>query len=461
MPGIYASLNIGKSALLTQQLAMEVAGHNIANVNTEGYSRQRLLMATNTPVDYGPGQIGTGVHGAEVRRVADNYVSGQIDAESRTLGWWQTYQSALEGVESLFSDYGLGDALCEFFNAWEDLANNPEGDAERTVIKNRAEALTDLFGRIDRELEKVRSGSGIDGSIGATVDQINQISEEIAGLNEKIAAAEIKGQNANDYRDSRDLLLRKLSSTVDVQSYEDDTGRLTVMLADGRPLVDGGQAYSLDTGSDASGGRDIVYTDSDGSRTTVTESVSSGRLGGWLAVRDGDIADFAARLDDLADTVVAKVNALHSAGYGMSLDPATGQPAGGIDFFTGSGAGGIAVNEEILDDIRKIAAASDPSGVPGDNRTAIAIAELRNVSGIGDVYGTLVADVGSAVKEADRMVDHQGDIVSNLETVRESSSGVSLDEEMISLIQYQHAYEAAAKLIKTCDEMLTTVISMR
>ena len=164
MPGIYSTLNIGKSALLTQQLAMEVAGHNIANVNTEGYSRQRLQMETNPPFDYYPGQIGSGVRGAEVSRIVDSYTEGQIRTEAQSLGWWEANQSALEGVEALFSGYGLGDALGEFWNAWEDLADNPEGDAERTVIKNRALYLTDLFGRIGGELSTDRKSTRLNSS---------------------------------------------------------------------------------------------------------------------------------------------------------------------------------------------------------------------------------------------------------------------------------------------------------
>jgi flagellar hook-associated protein 1 FlgK len=356
------------------------------------------------------------------------------------------------------SGAGLSQAMNEFWNAWQDLASNPEGHVERMDLLAKTETMTATFNKIYADLQQIQKD--IDTSIEGTVDDINQMSEQIADLNQKIAQSEVTGQNANDYRDRRDLLLKELSALVDINSFEDDVGKASVLISGGRPLVEIGGTWDLSTQLNASGLKDILWDDGSGSTTNITSDISGGSLKGWLEVRDTLIPDFLSRLDDLADGIIQEVNSLHSTGYG--LDNSTSN-----DFFTGSSASNIAVNSSIAADIDLIAASGTLAGVPGDNSNAIAIANLQddllmstNSATFGDFYISIVSDVGVEVQRATTTYDHQLSMVTQLETYRETVSGVSLDEEMVNLIKFQHAYNAAAKLITATDELLATLISM-
>ena len=197
---------------------------------------------------------------------------------------------------------------------------------------------------------------------------------------------------------------------------------------------------------------------------SITASISGGKLDGWLTARDVDIQNYLGQLDTLAQGLMQEVNSLHAAGYG--LDGSTGN-----DFFTGSSAADIAVNPTIVNDANLIAAAADfdtiPGDKPGDNGNAIAIAALREtltMSGgtatFGEYYGSLISDVGHGVQQAQSYHDHQSQMVLHLENYRESISGVSIDEEMVNLVKYQKAYQAAARLVNTAGEMMDTILNM-
>lgn len=462
MTGIYGViLNSGRGALLAQQKAIEITGHNIANVNTPGYSRQRVNLAANDPIYSGIGLMGCGVRATEIQRIYDRFVGLQINNENQNLGRWEARKGALERVEIIFdesSGYGLNQAMSEFWNAWQDLANNPSGNVERVTLLAKSETMATTFNNMYSNLEQVQKD--IDTSISGTVEDINLIAEQIADLNQKIVEVEVSGQNANDYRDSRDLLLKELSSMIDIDTFENSDGSVTVSVGNGKPLVESIFAWSLSTETNASGLQDIVWVDSDGNTTDITNDISGGKLKGWIEARDVAIPDYLDRLDDLAANIISEVNAIHSNGFG--LDGSTGN-----DYFTGTSASDMAVNQVIAGDVNLIAAASSAGGVPGDNSNAIAIASLQNellMSGntttFDDYFSSLISVAGSDVKEATANFDHQYSMVAHLDNYRESISGVSLDEEMVNLVKFQHAYDAAAKLISTVDELLNTVISM-
>ncbi|MBW1700778.1 MAG: flagellar hook-associated protein FlgK [Deltaproteobacteria bacterium] len=462
MTGIYGViLNSGRGALLAQQKAIEITGHNIANVNTPGYSRQRVNLAANDPLYSGIGLMGGGVRATEIQRIYDRFLGLQINNENQNLGRWEARKGALERVEIIFdesSGYGLNQAMSEFWNAWQDLANNPSGHVERVTLLAKSETMATTFNNMYSNLEQVQKD--IDTSIRGTVEEINLIAQQVADLNQKIVEVEVNGQNANDYRDSRDLLLRELSSMIDINTFENNDGSVTVSVGSGKPLVESIFAWSLSTETNASGLQDIVWVDSDGNTTDITNDISGGKLKGWIEARDVAIPDYLDRLDDLAANIISEVNALHSNGFG--LDGSTGN-----DVFTGTSASDMAVNQLIADDVNLIAAAGSAGGVPGDNSNAIAIANLQNDLLMGgntatfdDYFNSIVSDVGSGVQNATVNFNHQYSMVEHLDNYRESISGVSLDEEMVNLVKYQHAYNAAAKLISLVDELLNTVISM-
>jgi flagellar hook-associated protein 1 FlgK len=461
MPDLFGILNTGKEALLTQKRALEVTGHNIANVNTPGFSRQRVELETKDPISSQAGQIGTGVRAKEIKRIYDRFLGIQICFETQTLGRWESQKEALEKVEMIFdesSGYGLNQAMSEFWNAWQDLANNPAGQAERVSLIAKSETLVTTFNKIHSDLKQLQKT--IDISIRGTIEEINLIADQIADLNQKITQAEVGPQNANDYRDKRDLLLKQLSSMIDINSFEGKDGRVTVLVGGGRPLVENNSSWHLSTKSNASGLQDIVWINSDGSSVNITGNISGGKLKGWLEARDVVIPEYVERVDILAQSIISEVNNLHSNGFGLGGST-------GNSFFTGESASDMAVNQDIDDDINKIAAAANLDGLPGDNSNAIAIANLQNelkmndnTATFDDYYNSLVSDIGNEMQKAAINFDHQSTIITQLNNHRESISGVSLDEEMINLVKFQHAYEAATKLISTLDELLNTVINM-
>jgi len=476
MPGLYATLDIGRRALLTHQMGVNVTGHNIANVNTPGYSRQRVNLETSEPVDSKPGQMGTGVRADEIQRIYDRFLAVQINHENQDLGRWEAQKDALEKVENIFNEstgYGLNQAMSEFWNAWHDLANNPSNSAERVVVKAKGDQLAAYFRNMNSDTERIQRD--MDESIIGAVEEINSITEQIAHLNQKIAQVEMTGQNANDHRDERDLLLKQLCSLIDVNSFEDDTGKVTVYMRSGRPLVENISSWQLSTETNLRGFQDVVWLDREGNATNVTADISGGKLKGWLETRDVIIPDYLSRLDALAQSIATEVNAIHRTGYGLTVDPATidpitnpnGDPYTNIDFFTGTSASDIELNIALVNDVNLIAAAQSPDGIPGDNRNAIEISNLQsrltmnaNTATFDNYYNALVSDVGGGVSTATLNLDHQSMIVSQLDNHRESISGVSLDEEMVNLIKFQHAYDASAKLITTVDELLESLINM-
>ncbi len=459
MTQLFGMLSIGAGALLSQQRAINVTGNNIANVNTPGYSRQRVGMQTNVPAPSPIGAVGFGVRTTTVERIYDRFLGVQLNQENAKSGSWEAQKGVLERVEVVFDEttgYGLNQALSQFWAGWQDLAMNPSGGVERAVLAGAGQNLAESIRRKHADLEQVRRD--IDASLAAGVEEINRLTQSIADLNEKIARIEVGGtETANDYRDSRDLALKELSKLIQTQSYEDSAGRAVVSVGSGRVLVESGNQYNLSIRSNAEGRAELLWPDTGGGWTDISGEVRAGSVGGWLQARDGKIAGYMSRLDELAAGLIEAVNALHAAGSGINGST-------GINFFSGSGAADMAVSEDILSDVHRIAAAF--SGTPpGDASNALRIAALQTAPEMGavsfdDAANALVSLVGTDVREAKAYSSHQADMMTYLENYRESVSGVSLDEEMVNLIKYQAAYNAAAKMISTAQDMMDSLMNM-
>ena len=462
---IFGVLNMGSKALTVQQKGIYVTGNNIANVNTPGYSRQRLNLSSDVPLNTGIGPVGSGVTANEIERVYDRFLGVQINNETQSLGQWEAYKDSVERVEMVFDEsggYGLNQVMSEFWNSWQDLTNNPSGSIERTVIVAKSEMLTATLSQKYEDLQQIQRD--IDSNIEGAVGEINRLSENLVDLNQKIIQSELGGHTANEYRDQRDLVLKELSELINISSFEDANGGTTVSVGSGQALVEGTHTYSLSTQPDASGHRDITWIDSSGNSVIISDDISKGKLKGWLDARDVDINDSLNKLDTLAQDLMAAVNPLHANGYG--LDNINGRDFFTIEATAAATAAGIQVNSLIAADTNRIAAA-EGADKPGDNRNAIAIAKLRDMPTMngstvtfGAYYDSMVSDAGLAVQQATSYYDHQSQMVRQVENYRESISGVSIDEETVNLIKYQKAYQAAAKLINTADEMMETILSM-
>ncbi len=434
--------------------------HNIANANTPGYSRQVADMAATPPYtlpsfmrDPSAGQMGTGVAVTDIRRSRNSLIDYQIRTETQTQGQWEKMRDALKQVEVVFnepSSSGINSLLSKFWQAWQDLSNNPQDAGARSALVEQADSLAVAFNRNYSLLNDIQQDA--DRQIRVGVDYVNDLADRIASLNVQIAQVEILGQRANDLRDQRDLLLDELSQKVKITYSETPEGAMNVFIGS-RVLVARSRAEKLAVNTNASGFADIVWAD-DGSIASVT----NGELYGLSQARDVELPRFMGDLQTLAGQLITSVNALHRTGYG--LDNSTN-----MDFFGGTGASDIAINPLLKANPRQVAAAGSLNS-PGDNSIALAIAGLQRAltmnggtSDFGKFLSSTVSRLGVDSQRASMMASNQKLLVDHLTRQKESLTGVSLDEETTHLIEYQRAYQAASRVVTTVDEMLDKLIN--
>lgn len=456
MPGLFGILELARGSLLAHKLALNVTGNNIANVETPGYTRQRVDLESAPPINSTIGQLGTGVLAVDVHRLRDRFLDERFWRENHILGRWESLEKHLNRLEALFNEVdvkGLGGFLEDFWKGWNDLANNPEDRATRLILIEKARALVETFHRLDREL--VEQQRGLSSEIAQKVDRINTLAQQIADLNEKISQVEAGGHQASVLRDQRDLLIDELSKIVDLKTLEKADGSVEVLLGS-RSLVYGGKANPLvlKLTSDNGGVSKVLWGDG------RALEPSGGELKGLIETRDELIPSFQQDLDRLAKGLVTAVNQLHRQGYG--LDGSTG-----LDFFDPDGitAKDISLSGEITSDPSKIAASSD--GNPGDNANALAIAELRDslqmrkgTQSFSEFYNSLVAAIGAKRQEAGLQRESAELLVNQIENQRASAHGVSLEEEMVNLVRFQQAFGAATKVVTVVEGMIAAVLNM-
>ena len=450
MLSISSSINTTLSALNAQQAAIDITSNNIANVNTDGYSRQQVVIKDSAMTTT-----------TRSKRIYDAFLTKQLSTANRQLGEYDAKAKYLDSVEVIFNESdgsGLSSAMSTFWSAWQSLANNPSGASERSVLVSDAKALATTFNNISSDLTDVRSN--IDSDVVDTVNTINQDTQQIASLNQKIAQAKAAGQDASTCQDSLDTLVSDLSTLVNIKTYQNDAGQTCIQLADGKPLVDGATSRALSTATNTTTGlRDVTWIDGSGNAAVITSVITSGKLGGCLEVRDVSIPAYQNQLNALSVSIMDAVNKLQKSGYDLDGDA-------GVAFFTGTSAKDIAVNATIVNDADKIAASSN-TGSTTDGTIATSISNLESeltlnsgTSTFSDYYNSLVSKVGTDVNAADSKKTSQTTAVSTYKNLRDSVSSVSTDEEQTRLIQYQQSYEAAAKVMTVLEELLKTLINM-
>ncbi|HEX9654800.1 MAG TPA: flagellar hook-associated protein FlgK [bacterium] len=458
MSDLLRALDIARRALHAQQSVLNTTSNNIANANTEGYSRQRVNLSTSSPQWSPYGLIGTGVNVDSIERIRDVFVDRQIINERQSFKQYEFKSDALQFIEEIFnepSDMGLSQMLKEFFAAFHDLANDPDSTAARTVVRERAMMLSSGFKRLDRQLNDYRTHLNYE--LQSQVDEVNRIAGEIAHLNEKIVQSEVNGLETPTLRDSRDRLVDQLSGLVNIQSNENEFGAVSVSVG-GRFLVVETSAMKLSTNvSSLNGPGPQVVWEQDGEAANIT----NGQMKGILDIRDNNITSYLDQVNQFAVSLADSVNNLHRSGYNLNGDT-------NVDFFKSgiTGAADFDLSADVQGDVKLIATA-DATGEPGNNGIALAIAGLEDAAvmedgqrSFDDFYSSLISTLGAHTQEAAFLKDSFELTVNKLEFTRESISGVSLDEEMTNLIEAQQAYTAAARLVTTIDEMMQTVLDM-
>lgn len=586
MSGLFATLNTGRSGINTSQTTIDVTSHNIANANTEGYSRQRAEVVTARPSSsYLYGQVGTGSQVEAIERIRDTFLDYQVRGESSTLGKADVKNDILYQVETIFnepSEDGIATLMGKFFDSWQELSKQPSSSSIRTVVVQQTLALTDAINSTYKKLEDLQENAQLSLKINAV--DVNSILQQIDDLNAQIQGVSAAGQNANDLMDKRDLLLDELSYKfnikVDATKYDginvsatDKNGMVssTLVSSDGTnisarlsyissieadlryPGVYNISYYKLGD-STSEGNKEtlrvsgltekdidqmmksrLLWANEEGYAVKADGSVipdngivsasslkmfipSNGEIAGNITIQD-DIEKYKEDLDKLAKSIAFSINAIHSGRTNSSTDL--------VPFFVNADvatynknnelisksavlaseknitAKNITINKELLNNVMKIKTKTHDDQFDytsnnnldgeGDGARALAIAQLRDqllgIQNIGytinsredlqfvsnsngmslksDINGTtmdaffqdIIDRLGVQAQEAGRVVDNQNTMITELENSRLSISGVSLDEEMSNLIQFQHAYSANAKIISTIDELLDVVIN--
>ncbi|MFH1759613.1 MAG: flagellar hook-associated protein FlgK [bacterium] len=324
--GLLESLGIGVRGLSASQLALNVTSQNISNANTEGYSRKRLTLTPEHARDETFGQRGFGVDVKNITRVRDFFIDKQINKQTQTLGYYEEIDDTLERIENIFgepNDVGFNHILEEFWNGWQDLANNPEDIAARNMVKARANVLIDNFHNLAREMDDLMTAKSE--SLQNIVEVINNYAKDIMKLNQEIAVIELnEGQKANDSRDKRDLVLRELAKLIDVDAIEDERGTITVLSA-GSILVSATSTSPIEVHTELQTSDTGEKIPSVGLRFANSKRPyhpQSGKLAGLFYSRDKVVPFYQQKLDDIASTMVSEVNGLHEHGY--TLDGRTG-----------------------------------------------------------------------------------------------------------------------------------------
>ena len=314
------TLSIATRALLMAQRALEVTSHNMANVNTEGFSRQKLELTTALPYPTAVGEIGTGVDAKTITRTFDAALNRNLIQKTGILAKYEAEKSSISQIEIIFNesyDSGLNKVMSEFWNAWQEVANNPEGSAERISLVEKSQSLVNIITTMRSYLDDQRTE--LNDSILNTTKEINIIAVQLADLNAAITKAESDYHNANDLRDSRNLLLRNLSEIIDINHFEDPRdGSVYVLTPKGFPLVEEYKAWSVGTRLDSAGDLQVIWNNESGAQVNITETLTNGKLGGLIEMRDSIITKFYTQFDEFASTLIRKVNGQHAQGAGLN-----------------------------------------------------------------------------------------------------------------------------------------------
>jgi flagellar hook-associated protein 1 FlgK len=452
---------------------MEVAGHNLANVNNPAYSRQRVNISTSVAISTPVGHIGTGSQVVSIQQIRSGIVDSRLQTSTSVTGYLEGQQQALQYAEAVLGQeidsqstgaegaaasqgvggqHGIAERLSDLFSSFHNISTLPTSLSERQAALIKAKDLADQFKQIDSDLEKLNSS--LDDSINDDVGTANELLDAIARYNKEIFLTEIGPGKANDLRDLRQQKIEQLAHLVEIQTSQNSNGTVNVS-AGGQALVTGVERVDTLETYDAGGGQLLLRTQTGGAPL----SLSSGQIQGTIAARDGAITDLRSDVNRLATSLISEVNNLHRTGFSLS-------GATGADFFVGTDATNIAVNPALLND-PTLFQASGVAGAVGDNKVALALAQLANKAQGGlanqtfnQSYGQTVAAFGQSLSSVTTQLTDQGIVDQLLQRQRDSISGVSIDEEMTDLIKFQRAFEASARIITTVDEMLRTVISM-
>lgn len=572
MGTLFSTLDIGRAGLLVAQTQLDVAGHNIANVNKVGYSRQRVDITTRIPNYTAFGALGRGPAISGVNRLRESFLDTTYREQVPGFGDARVQAQFYSRIEDIFqepNDRGFGTRITQFFDSLNDFANNVEDLPTRVALLEETRAVASSLNDVDQRINILRTSAN--NTVRDEIEHVNSLVDRIAAINGTIRDAELTGRKANDLRDDRDVLLDELAEVVSVRTRERDDGQVDVLL-DGTFIVNGERTSKLQGVLDPTiDPRREDFLRVQFAATGQNALIQSGSLAGAIHIRDVELGDLQTRFDTLAASLIQSINAIHSQGNGtvnysgpvtssnavsdpdaslatdaglpfnivdgnlelivydsngqtvgptlsipitatgplaaqttlndlalaITVNPnlsasvdANGQltitPAAGFSFhfandtsgalvalglnglFQGSDARSIRVNQDLVDNPALITSGtSTDAAETGDNTAALAMAALRNAAVVeggtqtlSEYYESAVVGVGINARANEDLLTVEQAFVDDLSRRRTEVSGVNLDEEVASLILFQRAYEASARVISVTDRMLETLVNL-
>ena len=479
--GLNGSLLMGAQSLNTNRIAIETIGNNISNANTPGYSRQRANITDDTIVGQaGELTMGSQVSGIESLRsslldslvqsalgnqgYADNQASLTSTVQDALGEQFSSASSSSSSSSVAAGDSPVQDAMTSFFSALQSLAATPTDPAARQVVVQDAQTLASAISGAYQRVQQAQSGIAADASTVTT--QINQLSQSIASLNQQITQMQAAGGQANNLIDTREADIETLSGLVNVTATAQSDGSVTVSLADNPSVVLVNKSDSNGSGTTQS--LSVSYNANAAVPLTVSASTtgalgtgvpSSGSLGSDLNVANDVIGSPAAsgntgilgQLDAVANQLRTQVNAGNAAGFDLN-----GNAGGPI--FTGTGAADIGVSSAVVNNPSLIAAGDGSGTLDGSN--AQAMANIQNSASILPAFQAMVSGLGQTVSTAQKNQTTQDQITTQMQNQRNSVSGVSIDEEMTNLINFQQAYDASSRFITTISNLYTALMNI-
>lgn len=465
MADLLSILSSGSASLAAARAAAATASHNLENANTPGYARQRVNLEATLPAErVGGAFVGRGSQVGSITQARDRFLEAQIPGYLGQASRSSTSAAALDAVSALDPEAagGLGDALSAFYGALRQLSQNAGDAGLRQAAVGAARSLALAFATTRAGVEDARSAA--DAQLAGDVAEVNDLASSVASLNGQIRQARAGGGEPNDLLDARQKAVDRLAELAGGTPVATSDGDLSIFLPGGAPLVSGTEASALSAAPDpANGGHLALFLAAAGARPQAASS-AGGELGGLLDARDGALSAAVLGVDALAWDLAQAVNAAHRAGFG--LDGSTG-----LDLFdagaTAAGAASrIAVSAAVGADPRRLAAASSAANTPGDAANALALVatERQALSGGLDAFGALskvTADFGSAARGVAAAAAQDAGLRDHLLSLREATSGVSIDEELIEMQKAQRAFEAITKVIQASSDMFDTLLALK
>lgn len=421
MSGLLSTLNTAKSGMNVSQVAIQTTSHNISNINTPGYSRQRVNQSASSPYsmpgknsNFGAGQIGTGAQIDDVTRIRNSFYDYQYRSESHQYGNTSVKYEYFKNIEGIFnepSDTAISSSLNSFFNSWSELSKDPQSSGVKSVVIENGKYLSNSINSAFKRLENLEEG--LDKQSEYIMDEVNSMLSQLDKLEKNIKIIQGSGKSPNDFLDQRDQLLDNLSFKLNINDKDVKATLKKAYDANGKVTLD-----------------DL----------TKSGVKISGELEGTLSMKQ-EINKYKDGLKQLANTITSNVN-----------------KAAGQEIFKAKDGELISINPEMLQEPEKINVTAD---------IALKVYELKsekvNINGkdmtINTFYNSMIQDLGQSSAAVIRDESNQSKLLENIDSSRSSVSGVSLDEEMISLVQLQHTYSANAKVMSTIDSLLDVVVN--